>query len=198
MNSQLQLAQNFYADVRCEAVAVNQLVQLNPLIDQSNTIQQNDGPVYLLTQPVVYRTADGQYEVLNARQVLAAADHYRLHPKSRILVFRLSDESALTIARLCYQHMEIARQFGEIIPLITAAWGQNHLASMLNRHILLQHPSQPITAEQIVRLGGSRVGKSTVNKLKKDCHYTDPTRGCKAREASNDDQEIPQCEGHNG
>jgi len=199
MNSQLQLAQHYYANVLCEAVTVSRLVQLTPLIDHNNTIQQSDKSVYLLTQPVVYQTNDGQYEVLNARLVLAATDHYRLHPKSKVQVFRLLDESALTMAHLYYQRMEVARQFGDIIPLITAAFAQSHLTSMLNQHILLQHPSRPITTDQIVRLSGSRVGKSTVNKLKKDHHYTDPTRGCQARNvASNDDQERPRYGGQKG
>lgn len=190
MDSQLQIAQHTYANVSCKPIAIKQLVQLAALVDQSNTVLRNEAPVFLLTQPVVYRTGDNQYEVLNARQVLQASDHCSQHPESEVCVLYLLEESSVPIAELYYLYVEPARLFGEPIPLIHIAYAHNHLTALLNRHFLLQHPSHPITTEQLVQLIGYRVGKSTINKLKRDCGYTDPTRGCNARKASNDDQEF--------
>jgi len=198
MDSLLQLGPHYYAETRCEAVAVNQLLQLTQLIAPNAAPQHHNKPVCLLAQPVVYRTVDGQYEVLNFHQVLAATGHYQVHPESNIQILLLLNESDLPVARLYYQRMEIARQFRRFRKLVKAARGEDHLTKMLNDHILAQSPEDPITVDQILNLGGRSVGKSTVNKLIKDLGFTNPNLGCKAGQAVNNDSERrPHCGGQN-
>lgn len=186
MNLQLQLAQNFHAAVIIESITVKKLVELAPLIDQTNTVKPVDIPVRLTAEPVIYRTPDGQCEVVNARQVMMGAGMSRLHPESRILVSRLTDETDLPMARLQYQIIEGARLFGDIDPLIHAAYANNHLTALLRQHVLQQRPDQPITTQQLEQLCGGRVRKSTINERKKALGFTQPGRGCKAKHVSDD------------
>lgn len=199
MDALLQLGPHYYAETRCEAVAVSQLPQLAPLIDQNNAPQHHNRPVCLLAQPVVHRTADGQYEIMNARHVLAATDHYRVHPESKIQILLLLNESDLPVARVYYQRIEIARQFGEPKDLIVASRANDHRTLVLSRHILWPPSDSAPTVDQIVQLTGGRVGKSTINKLINDLGFINPARGCKAGKAANNgSQEPPQCGGQNG
>ena len=195
MNSLLQLGPNYYAEVRCEAVAITQLLQLAQLIAPNAAPQYHNRPVCLLAQPVVHRTADGQYEVLNAPQVLAATDHYHVHPESNIQILLLLNESDLPVARLYYQSIEIARQFGQAKGLVTAARANDHRTLLLSRHILSPSSDAPATIDQIAQLCGGSVGKSTINKVIKDLGFNNPNLGCKAPTAktNNNEQKRPQC-----
>jgi len=187
-HQQLQLAQHYCAAVNIEPIPLKRLVQLAELMDSPGAIQQLDTPVHLPTLPVITKTEDGQFEVLNVRQVLLSANHSRLHPQSQVLVCRLIDPSDLPISRLFYDILEPARQLGEIDPLIHVAQAGDHQTALLNQQILIQGPGQPITTKQIVKLCGGRVQRSTINQRKKKLGYTNPGRGCKARknDTSND------------
>ncbi|SOB74607.1 hypothetical protein SAMN04488490_0096 [Marinobacter sp. LV10R510-11A] len=186
---QLQLAQYYWAAVSIEPTLLKRLLQLSQLMGPTGTIQQLDTPVRLLTLPVIYRTDDRQHEVLNAPQVSMSNNLSRLHPQSRVLVCRLIEPAALPMARLYYQILEPARLFGEIDPLIHAAFAETHDTALLRDHVLRVRPNQPITTKQLVELCGRRVEKSTINNRKKILGYTNPARGCKAKkfkELSND------------
>jgi len=181
MTTQLPLAQHYHAAVVNEPVPLKRLVDLALLMDPTGAIQRADTPLKLPTQPTVYRTEGDQFEVLNARQAILSTDHYRLHPQSQILVERLTEPSDLAMARLFYQILEPARLFGEIDPLIHAAYAETHDTALLRQHVLRVRPDQAITTEQLVKLCGGRVRKSTINNRKMILGYTNPGRGCKAR-----------------
>jgi len=187
---QLQLAQHYYAGVIIEPVSIKHLVELTQLIDPTNTIQTTGTPLELPTRPVVYLTEDGQYDVLNAPQVMIGANLIRLHAQNRIQIGRLTEPADLPMARLFYGILEPARHFGDIDPLIHAAYAGNHNTALLKQYFLTQRLDQPITTEQLVLLCGWRVRKSTMNNRKRALGYTDPTRGCKARTESNDASHI--------
>lgn len=190
MNSPLQLAQDFQADVALEETPIKNLVELTPLVDPTDTLKLIEAPVKLPTEPVIYRTGDHQCEVINAGQVMMGADIARLHPDSQVLVARLTDEADLPMVRLYYQILEPARLFGDIDPLIHAAYANNHLTALLRQHVLRQHPGQPITTQQLEQLCGGRVRKSTINERKRVLGYTQPGRGCKARRDNTDINET--------
>jgi hypothetical protein len=187
---QLQLAQHYYAPVIIEPIPVKQLVELTQLVDATNTIQPIGTPLELPTRPVIYLTDDGQCQVLNAPQVMMGANLSRLHSKSRVLTCRLTEPADLPMARLFYGILEPARLFADIDPLIHTAYAGNHSTALLNQHLLTQRPDQPITTEQIVVLCGGRVRKSTINNRKRTLGYTNSSRGCKAREAREANNDV--------
>lgn len=180
-NLHLQLAQHFHAAVTVEPLPIRRLIELAPLIDPTNTVKPVESPVKLPTEPVMYRTPDGQCEVINARQVMMGAEAGRLHPESQVLVSRLTQETDLPMARLHYQILEPARLFGDIDPLVHAAFSNNHATALLSQHVLKQRPDQPITTTQLEQLCGGRVRKSTLNNRKAALGFTQSGRGCKAR-----------------
>jgi len=186
MIQNLQLAQNFYATVTIEPVPLKKLVGLAHLVDQTNTIKLAETSIKLTTEPVIFRTLDGQLEVINAHQVLMGADTTRLHSQSRIFVSRLMEEADLPMARLYFQILEPARQFGDIDPLIRAAYSNSHATALLRQHVLKQPVDRPITTQQLEQLCGGRVRKSTINERKKALGFTQPGRGCKAKHVSDD------------
>ena len=128
--------------------------------------------------------------MLNVRQVLLSANHSRLHPQSRVLVCRLIEPAALPMARLYYQILEPSRLFGEIDPLIHAAFAETYDTALLRHHVLGVRPDQPITTKKLVELCGERVQESTINNRKKILGYTNPARGCKAREAREANNDV--------
>lgn len=185
MKTTLQLAQHFYAFITLESIPLKKLVELAQLMDRKNTVKRFEAPVKLTTEPVMYRAANGQCEVLNFQQVMMGADTISIHPETRILVSRLNEETDLPMARLFFQVLELAR-FGEIDPLIHSAYANNHDTALLSQNILKQRPDQPITTRQLERLCGGRVRKSTINNRKKSLGYTQPGRGCKARHVNSE------------
>jgi len=177
----VRFGQNYFAPFAADTIAIHQIIELNPLIDRTHTVKHFSGLQDLTVRPVVFRSEDGQFEVLNLRQVLEGANLVRLHPDDVIPFTCLKAEDDLAIARLYYQTIGHARQFGDLDPLIHAACGGNHLTALLNQVFLQQPPDRPITTEQIERLCGGKYKKSTINARKKALGYTDPRRGCNAR-----------------
>lgn len=184
----IRFGQNFFAPFAADTIPVHQIIELNPLIDCTHTVKHFSGLQDLTVRPVVYCSEDGQFEVLNLRQVLEGANLVRLHPNDIIALTQLTSADDLPIARLYYQTIGHARLFGDLDPLIHAACGGSHLTALLNQVFLQQPPDRPITTEQIERLCGGKFKKSTINARKKALGYTDPRRGCKARQfpAEND------------
>jgi len=177
----IRFGQNHFGSFVAEKIAIHNIFELTPLIDQTNTVQSFTSLQDLTVRPVVFRSEDGQFEVINLRQVLEGADLYRLHPDDTIAITRLTAEDDLAIARLHYQTIGHARQFGDLDPLIHAACGNNHQTALLNQMFLQQPPNRPITTEQIEKLCAKKIKKSTINARKKALGYTNPARGCNAR-----------------
>lgn len=178
---QLKLAQHYCAEVSFEPLALKQLHDLTQLMDSDAAIQKLDAPVHLPTAPVTHQTEDGQVVVINIRQVLESSSHTRLHPQSRILVYRVTDPSDFPMATLIYGVLEPARLFGEIDPLLHAAFSQTHENALLREHLLKLESHKTITTDQLVRLCAKRVGKSTINNRKQKLGYTDSKLGRNAR-----------------
>ena len=180
MIQHLQLAQHFYAAVTIEPVPLKKLVGLALLVDQTNNIKLAETSIKLTTEPVIYRTPDGQLGVINAHQVLMGADTTRLHPQSRIFVSRLMEEADLPMARLYFQILEPARLFGDIDPLIHAAYSNSHATALLRQHVLKQPVDRPITTKQLERLCAGQARKATLSGRKSAMGYTNANLGCKA------------------
>lgn len=182
MNFFLTLAQHFHAAARLETISINRFIEFAPIIDDSSAIKLIETSVKLANEPVIYRTPDGQLDVLNARQVIFSANGNKFHPNSKILVTRITDEQDLPMARLHFEIVEPAQLFGEIDNLIHAAYLNNHQTALMKRFLFQQGPDRQITTSQLENLCRSQVRKSTLNNRKAALGYTLPGRGCKARQ----------------
>jgi len=187
IKAHFKLAQDFHADVINEPVPVKKLFGLGQLIDSNNTDRLIETAVTLTTEPVIYRTPDGQFEVLNAQQVVRDANMIKLHPDCEISVRRITAEQDLPMARLLFAVVEPAQLFGDIDNLLHAAYSNNHQTALMKRFLFPQARDRRITTAELVQLCAGRAGKSKINNRKKTLGYTQPQLGCKAKRVSTDD-----------
>ena len=178
----LKISDHFYATVTLETVPFNQLIQLASLLGDSAAINAKKTEQELSPRPVVYCSEDGQFEVINYRQILEAYGHCQFHPADKIVVSRLTNQDDLLATRMLFQVIHPARHFEEIDPLIRAAFEHNQDTTLLNVIFLNQAPREPITTKKLVYLCQKAVSKSTINARKSELGYANPARGCKATE----------------